>query len=392
MSGPGDPPDGTPEGVPGGGDEEYRSVVFDESFVRAARIQEFSARERLDGATRAVRVRHAVPGGLARQAVALVLLIVLAFGFAIYMGVRHPYHSGTSQSTPPLRATVIPLVPSGAVRAVPAAAPFDGSPAAHFGVGSDGLQLPAVHGVGSYAESEVMQAYRTAQQYLTLSGVDTRAVTGGDVGEVLNLLAPAQQDQFQASLTHPADDGAHEATGWLVRFDPAAKVRLVGQGVRVHGVFDDAVVGSDNALQISADHTFVYALRGPGAPDTPVSLFTVRRQLVFRFSHNDLEQHQIELVRADVAAGPLSCGAPVDGYFRPILAGGRATGTVGGVDPYDRDHPVGAVCAPLAGAGAASVPPVPTSTGSPARAPGRAPATPLTAPRTPGGRSSAPTL
>ena len=58
---------------------------------RAARIQEFSARERLDGAARAVRIRHVLPRGLARQAVALILLIVLAFGFAIYMGVRHPY-------------------------------------------------------------------------------------------------------------------------------------------------------------------------------------------------------------------------------------------------------------------------------------------------------------
>src|SRR3954469_22104661 len=91
MSGPGDPPEGTPEGASGGGEDEYRSVVFDESFVRAARIQEFSAREREDDAAHPVRVRHVLPRGLARQAVALILLIVLAFGFAIYMGVRHPY-------------------------------------------------------------------------------------------------------------------------------------------------------------------------------------------------------------------------------------------------------------------------------------------------------------
>src|SRR4051794_12482296 len=94
MSGPGDPPEGAPDGAPGGGEDEYRSVVFDESFVKAARIQEFSARERLDGAARAVRVRHVLPHGMARQALALVLLIVAAFGFAIYMGVRHPYRSG----------------------------------------------------------------------------------------------------------------------------------------------------------------------------------------------------------------------------------------------------------------------------------------------------------
>ena len=39
---------GHPRALPGGGEDEYRSVVFDESFVRAARLQEFSAQERMD--------------------------------------------------------------------------------------------------------------------------------------------------------------------------------------------------------------------------------------------------------------------------------------------------------------------------------------------------------
>src|SRR5882757_11245838 len=114
MSGQGKPPpEGTPEGAPGGGDDEYRSVVFDESFVKAARIQEFSARERLDGAARAVRIRRVLPRGMARQATALILLIVLAFGFAIYMGIRHPYKANAPGTSQPLRVTLIPLVPAG---------------------------------------------------------------------------------------------------------------------------------------------------------------------------------------------------------------------------------------------------------------------------------------
>uniref|UniRef100_UPI003F7F4C3F SCO2583/SCO2584 N-terminal domain-containing protein n=1 Tax=Streptomyces flavofungini TaxID=68200 RepID=UPI003F7F4C3F len=93
MGGPGDPPAGTPEGAPGGGEDEYRSVVFDESFVRAARLQEYSARERMIDHARAVRRRPAMarPGlrrGLSRQAMILVVLITVAFGTAIYMGVR----------------------------------------------------------------------------------------------------------------------------------------------------------------------------------------------------------------------------------------------------------------------------------------------------------------
>ena len=33
-------------------------------------------------------------------------------------------------------------------------------------------------------------------------------------------------------------------------------------------------------------------------------------------------EHRVELADADVAAGPLACSSDVDGYFRPILAGG----------------------------------------------------------------------
>src|SRR5882757_5563103 len=292
-NGQGKPPEGAPEGSPGGGDDEYRSVVFDESFVKAARIQEFSARERLDGAARAVRIRRVLPRGLARQATALILLIVLAFGFAIYMGIRHPYKANAPGASQQLRVAVIPLVPTGTVAAVSATAPFDGTPAENYPVGLAGLAPPAdVQRVGGFAEGEVRQAFATAEEYLADSGVDPLAVTGGDVSKVRDLLDPGQQEQFDASLAKPATDGQHEPTGWLVRFDPAADVRLVGDGagVRVQGTLD-AVGTSDNQLQVTTDHTFVYALSGPGAEDGETSLFTVRRQMTFRFTHQDLQQH-----------------------------------------------------------------------------------------------------
>lgn len=350
MSGSGIPPEGTPEGGPGGGEDEYRSVVFDESFVRAARIQEFSARERLDDADRAVRIRHVLPRGLARQAVALIMLIVFAFGFAIYMGVRHPYKGRGQSAAEQLRATVIPLVPAGPVAAVSAAAPFAGRPAEHYRVGAEGITVPLIHRVGGFAVSEVTQAFDTARAYLIDSALNPETVTGGDVQSVRNLLDPAQLDQYDASLTRPAVDGSHEATGWLVRFDPAAQLRLVQGGIRVQGTLE-ASETADDELEIAADHTLVYALHGPGATGGAVSLFTVRRQMRFHFDHADLRQHQIQVVQADVAAGPLECGAPVQRYFRPILAGRSAAGTLSSADPYDHDRPVGSVCAPLTGDG-----------------------------------------
>jgi hypothetical protein len=372
MSGQGNPPEGAPEGAPGGGDDEYRSVVFDESFVRAARIQEFSARERLDDSGRPVRIRHVLPRGLARQAVAMLLLLMVAFGFAVYMGVRHPYKAHHPSASEQLRVDVIPLVPEGTVAAVSAAAPFAGSKAAHYRAGAAGIRLPDAHRVGGYAQSEVEEALSTAKEYLTDSSIDQRTVLQGDVGAVRDLLDPGQLDQFDSSLARPDADGSHEATGWLVRFDPTADVRLVPNGIRVAGSFAPAET-SDNQLEIISDHTFVYALRGAGAADTGVSLFTVRRELRFHFDHEDLRQHRIEVVGADVAAGPLACSSTVDGYFRPILAGGRA-GAVAGSDPYDHGHPVGTVCTPLD---------TPAPTGGTPTAGGRA--TPSSGPSSPSG-------
>jgi hypothetical protein len=243
---------------------------------------------------------------------------------------------------------LIPLVPTGLVQAVSTAAPFDGSPAQDYRTGLAGLALPTdVNRIGGFAESEVRQAFDTAQEYLADSGLDPLAVTGGDVSKVRSLIAPGQLDQFDASLTRPTADGQHEATGWLVRFDPADQVRLIGNDVRVQGTLD-VVETSDGKLEVTTDHTFVYAVTGPGASDGKASLFTVRRQMTFRFDHQDLQEHHIEVVEADVAAGPLACTAPVEG-FRPILAGNSTPGSLTGADPYDHSKSVGAVCAPLSG-------------------------------------------
>src|SRR5690606_34546526 len=110
MGGPSDPPEGTPEGAPGGGEDEYRSVVFDESFVRAARLQEYSAQERITDHAPAVRRRPPRRrSGLSRQALVLVLLIAVAFGTAVYMGVRHPYRTPVADApAEPLRMTLVP--------------------------------------------------------------------------------------------------------------------------------------------------------------------------------------------------------------------------------------------------------------------------------------------
>ncbi|WP_431963925.1 hypothetical protein [Actinacidiphila sp. bgisy160] len=357
MAGPGNPPEGNPEGSPGGGEDEYRSVVFDESFVRAARIQEFSARERLDGSARSVRTRRPwARGGAPRQALVLVLLIVMAFGTAVYLGIRNPYDQPAPPVAEPLRITLLPLAPTAVVAAVDRSRPFAGQRAEHYRAGGDGYALPPARRTAHFSESQVMQALVFAKDYLVASSADPGALTGGDIRTVRTMLDPGQLDQFDRSLERPADDGRHAATGWLVRFDPT-RVALADDEVKVRGTMTVAEAGGE-ALEVVTDHTLVYAVQAATGGSGQASLFTVRRALRLRFDRADLRDQHVELLQAAVEAGPLSCaGAPV-AHFLPLLAGQRPSAQPG-VDPYDHRHEISSVCgvlapAPVAGPGISS--------------------------------------
>ncbi|MER6674646.1 hypothetical protein [Streptomyces sp. NPDC000983] len=336
MGGPGNPPEGTPEGVPGGGEDEYRSVVFDESFIRAARLQEFSAQERIDDHTPAVRRRTPVRRGLSRQALVLVLLIAVAFGTAIYMGVRHPYQTPPDpEPVAAARMTVIPLAPPGRV---PGSSDtetlFARSPAARYRIGAEGVPLPAARRTDHFSDGQVVNALSIAKDYIVRSSLYPEVLLGEQVRPVRVLLDPDQLDQFDRSFDHPAADGRHAPTGWLIRFDPAG-VELADRRIRVQGTL--TVAETDSAtLEVVADHTFVYALRPADSGEAArASLFTVRRELHFRFDHDDLRMSQAQLIVSAVQAGPLSCSDDSADRLRPLLAGQRAkAGGPAGTDPY----------------------------------------------------------
>ncbi|MER6850420.1 hypothetical protein AB0A81_13375 [Streptomyces flaveolus] len=348
MAGLGEPPGGVPEGAPGGGEDEYRSVVFDESFVRAARLQEFSARERITDHAPAVRRRPPLRRGLSRQVLVLFLLIALAFGTAIYMGVRHPYQSPAArQSSEQVRMTVVPLAPRGKVPgAGDPAYLYAHSPAAHFAAGAEGVPLPGARRTAHFSDDQVMNALTTAKNYVVRSALDPDVLDGGDVRSVRVLLDPDQLGQFDDSFAHPTADGRHAPTGWLVRFDPS-RAELAGDEIKVRGSL--TVVESDaSTLEVTADHTLVYALRPAGDARAEASLFTVRRELHFRFDRDDLRLHQAQLVASSVQAGPLSCAEDSANHLRPLLAGQTAkAGGPAGTDPYATGS-AAAVCGTLA--------------------------------------------
>ncbi|MET9529532.1 hypothetical protein ABZY02_03020 [Streptomyces sp. NPDC006649] len=365
MAGRDEPPEGTPEGLPSGGEDEYRSVVFDESFIRAARLQEFSAQERMGRHARAVRSRSGWPGrGPGRLLVAMALL-VLAFGAAVLMGIHHPYRPPETPRAEPLRTTVVPLAPRDAVPGGTPAELFAHSPAAAFRTGASGVNLPGARGTAHFAYSDVLAALKIAQQYVVTSSLDPSVLMGGPAEKVRDLIAPEQYPQFDRSLATPSADGRHAATGWLVRFDPA-QVALAGSEVRVAGVlrYEEA---ADRTLEVIADHTFVYPLR-PAGPRTATagagtagaqtagaatadgaSLFTVRREVHFRFGAEDLRLHQAQVTLADVQAGPQSCTADAVNRLRPLLAGQHAAGGgPAGTDPYTTGQPPTSLCGTLA--------------------------------------------
>ncbi|MQY15638.1 hypothetical protein SRB5_58250 [Streptomyces sp. RB5] len=353
MTGRGNPPEGTPEGVPGGGDDEFRSVVFDESFVAAARLEEFSAQERLGDHAPAVRRRRTAVGSAPRQALLLVLLIAVAFGTAVYLGVRHPYQETSQPPADALRSRIIPLTVTEPVPGGRAADLFAATAAADFGIGGAGYILPRAKATGHFDEGQVMDALTVAQEYLRASTVVPSVLTGSDVRSVRLQLDPDLLGQFDSSVHRPVDDGRHAATAWMVRFDPR-RVELAGQGVRVEGTIS---YGESDAahLEVTADHTVVYALRraGPAASrgvpaDERASLFTVHRVVRMRFDRADLDANQLQLTETLLTAGPLACSADQADHLQPLLAGERGDGATG-TDPYARGgQKSAAVCGTLA--------------------------------------------
>ncbi|WP_405853569.1 hypothetical protein OG361_13665 [Streptomyces sp. NBC_00090] len=354
MAGRGDPPEGTPEGLPGGGEDEYRSVVFDEAFVRAARLQEFSAQERMGEHAQAVRSRSTWEGGRtgSRQAVLLVLLILLAFGTAIYLGVRNPYQPPVDQRAAPLRTTVVPLAPRGTVPGGQPEQLFAHSPVAEYRTGAAGINLPVAGRTAHFAESQVVAALSIAKDYLVVSSLEPDILSGATVRPVRLLLDPDQLEQFDRSVESPADDGRHALAGWLVRFDPRQAV-LADPAARVQGTLRFEESGPDT-LDVTADHTFTYALRPAAQGAGPVaeaSLFTVHRMVHFRFDREDLRMNRVELLTSTVEAGPQACGAGSTGSLKPLLAGARApeAGGAAVTDPYATSRPAApSLCGALA--------------------------------------------
>lgn len=228
------------------------------------------------------RAVRSLPNGTgstgARQLLIIVLLVAVAFGTALYLGVRPSYQAPSGKRAAPLRITLIPLAPQGVVPGGTPADLYGSSPARQFRIGASGINFPAAQRTKNFSQSQVMTALTIAKDYLVESSLDPDVLTGGAVRPVRVLLDPDQLDQFDRSIANPVADGQHAATGWLIRYDPAT-VALADPEIRVRGTLAVSDGGADT-LEVMSDHTFAYALRPvlthgpPTGPETAMGLDT----------------------------------------------------------------------------------------------------------------------
>ncbi|MGW4378563.1 SCO2583 family membrane protein [Kitasatospora sp. NPDC004531] len=343
-----EPPGGTPDD--GSNDDEFRSVVFDESFVKAARIQELSAQERLAGAFgRATRMRGwGWFGSLPRQAVILLLLVTMAFAAAVYFGVSSPHGQVAPPSGAQLTVAVAPLSPSGTVGAVrDPVHPFAALPPG-YADGRAGFGMPAASSTAHFGGTDVQRALDAAEHYLVVSELAPATLTANETGQVRALLTTGELAQYDDSVDAPRDDQHHAATGWMVRFDPG-QVALATDTVKVAGSVQVGELDS-GTLEITADHTLIYALRPAGTTSDPsVTLYAVRREVRIEVDRADLDAGRVRVVDSAVQAGPTACGAVQSDYLQPVLAtaGGVNPSTPPAVNPADHSRPAWQSCGVL---------------------------------------------
>ncbi|MEU3597880.1 hypothetical protein ABZ714_03980 [Streptomyces sp. NPDC006798] len=425
MAGRGDPPEGPTDGLPDGGEDEYGAVVFDETFVRAARLREYSAQERMHPHARAVRALPPAPPSYARHGpggawplILLALLVALAFAMTVHFGLRRsdgPVAAAPGAEQP--RITVIPLAPTGRVPGGTPAELLRHGPAAQHRAGAAGITLPGVRATRGFPESDVLTALTVAKEFLVASSLNPAVLTGATERPVRILLNARQLDAFDRSTGHglapvrasarpsgPAsasgrqpgtgspDSRTAPAAGWLVRFDPG-EVALADSAIRVRGTLDYTET-AQGTLEVSSRHTFTYTLRpapatAPGASRTPAasrsgerapegtreraalaSAFVVQRELRLRFDHEDIARHQTEIVSSRLRAGPHSCAADLSRQLRPLLAGETtAPGGPAATDPYGTGPgPAVALCGRLADSALPT--PAPRQPTTPAPSPG----------------------
>jgi hypothetical protein len=333
---------------------ERQARQIEAELARPARFIEPSAAE---------RARKPRRPGLARRAWSLVIAVVVVAGLAVAaielpkLGLgkapasaasRQPGSSRTPASQRTSSSPGASSLPTPTL-----AAPFLGTPAQSYADGAAGIVIPPAHAVGNYPAAAVAAAYQTTKRLLIAANLNGPTLAGGSPAAFANLLIPLQRSFFLGHLneTGLSPSGASKTTRfWVTSFAPGSQ--LVGNVIKVYGTMQASPGknGSYNALKITGNYLFVYAVERPGQPWTLMRI--VLHYLVQSyFAPYDDPGGALEpwWQPQTTAAGSL-CGIN-DGYVHPDFAGEpekvRPSGAP--VNPYDPNAPLPKHCQPTTG-------------------------------------------
>lgn len=341
--------------------------VFDEDFVRSARIREPSARARgmapvgphPDAPTRAplsetlsqpARAHRSparpsrispISGADPRHLAAILVAVAVMVGAVYFVAGRGTLFGGGEPASKAAAA-------GGSTPATPdsTSAPFAGTPAAAYQDGAAGIELPRATASAGFNAAQVASALRAAKALLVATNLEPATLRGEHPDAFLALLDPKEtmlQETVRDALAHPT--GTDNVTLWTTRFDPREATLLAGQPVKVHGTMSFAP--ADDGLRVHTDYLFVYALRAvrTRSGENAWTRVVVRRTLdvdlvdTSRFVATPgtirLREHSLDFSNA-------TCG-PYDGFIHPFFGTGASGGpTPSGspVDPYDQSKPL----------------------------------------------------
>jgi len=332
-------------------DEVERQVrQIEAELARPAKFTEPSAAE---------RARKPRRPGLAGRAWWLVVAVIVVAGLAAAaielpkLGLHKAPASAASRGPSPASQRTSSSPRASSLPTPTAAAPFLGTPAQSYANGAAGIVIPPVHAVGNYPAAAVAAAYRTTKTLLIAANLNGPTLNGGSPAAFANLLIPLQRSFFLRHLneTGLSPNGESKTTRvWITAFAPGAQ--LGGNVIKVYGSMHAATGknGSFNALVITGNYLFVYAVERPGQPWTLMRIvehYIVQNYLApYGDPGGALEpwwQPQ------STAAGSL-CGTD-DGYVHPDFTGepGKVKASGPPVNPYDQSAPLPKHCAPTTG-------------------------------------------
>ncbi|MFC4007775.1 hypothetical protein ACFOY2_11095 [Nonomuraea purpurea] len=216
----------------------------------------------------------------------------------------------------------------------PVAGPFDGSPAAEYAQGRDGISIPQAKALGELSKKDVAAGLERARDLLAAAYLDRQTLMGGEPDAFAEALSAEQRSWFR--------EGERNTRPWVLSFAPKT-VELATDVIKVKGSSKLSAYREDgiSGAKLETNHLIVYAIQRPGRPDTLVRFVKHHRGTVLIYRD---EQGLVTWIRDwNSDSTPVDCEAKEDGYEHPAFPGSDpggerpVTGEI--ADPYDLNEP-----------------------------------------------------